>query len=107
MPLPSSLTEATVVLSRIAVEHFFQPLVQRKHQIAIRAGKKAGKHFDHGHARAQRGVDRAKFESDVSAADDQQGFREYLRDSARRWNPSCAACRASGWERSPDASRSR
>ena len=46
------------MLSRIAVEHLLQPLVQRKNQIAIRTRQQAGKHFHHGHARSQRGIDR-------------------------------------------------
>ena len=56
-----------------SVKHLFQPLVQREDQIAIRAGKQSGQHFDDRHVRAERGVDRAEFEADVSAADDQQG----------------------------------
>jgi hypothetical protein len=46
--------------------------VQRENQVAVRAGQESGEHFDDGHARAQCGVDRAEFEADVSAADDQQ-----------------------------------
>ena len=55
-----------------SLEQLFQSLVQRKHEIAIRAGEQAREHFNDRDARAQRGVDGAEFEADVSAADDQQ-----------------------------------
>ena len=35
-------------------------------------GKQSGKHFDDRDARAQRGIDRAEFEADVSAANDEE-----------------------------------
>ena len=56
-------------------EKFFQPLVQRQHQIAVGAGQQAGHHFDASHFAAERGVNRSQFQSDVAAADDEQRFR--------------------------------
>jgi hypothetical protein len=46
--------------------------MQRQDEIAVRAGKQAREHFYNSDARAQRRVNRAKFQPDVSAAYDKQ-----------------------------------
>ena len=58
-----------------SVEEFFQSFVKWKDEIAVGTGKKAGEHLDYRHTRAERGVDGAEFEADVSATDDQQSAR--------------------------------
>ena len=70
--MPSSLTDDNGGVEQDSLEHLLQALVQRKNEVAIRAGEQAGEHFDDRDARAQRSVDRTEFEADVSAADDQQ-----------------------------------
>ena len=56
-------------------EELFQTLVEWQYKITIRAGQQAGQHFDARHFRSQRRVHRAEFQSDVTAADDQQRLR--------------------------------
>ena len=46
--------------------------MQRQNEIAVGAGQQAGQHFHDGDASAERGIDRAEFEADVSAANNQQ-----------------------------------
>ena len=46
--------------------------MQRKNQIAIRAGQQPRQHLHHRNARPQRRIHRTKFQPDVSAANHQQ-----------------------------------
>ena len=64
------------MLSSTAFIVFADALGQHVDQVAIGAGKEPVRHFDDRDAAAKRGVNRAELESDVTAADDQQRFRD-------------------------------
>ena len=61
-----------------SVERLLQTLVQRQHQVTIRARQQSGEHFDHSHLRAEGRIHRPQLESDVAAADHEQGLRDVL-----------------------------
>ena len=51
-------------------------------QVAVGALHQAVQHFDHVQARAQRGIDRAHFQADDAAAQDQHALRDWRNSSA-------------------------
>ena len=71
-------------------EDLFNPLRQRIHQVAIGSRQQAWQHFDHGHFGPERGIDSAKLQPDVAAADDEQASSEYLAGRARPSSRGCA-----------------
>ena len=75
------------------IENLFYPLVQRKNQVAVRAGQQSGQHFDHGNFRAQRGVHRAQLQADVAAADHQQRSRHLAQIQSGGGIHDARACR--------------
>ena len=94
-----------MVLSRIASNIFSSRLCSGRTRSRSAPGSKSGQHFDDGDARAQRRIDRAEFEADISSADDQQASGNVFQiqraggiHHARRIELEC-------WERSPGASR--
>ena len=74
----------TLVASITLANVFSTRCCQRLHQVAVGAGQQAGRHLDHRHLGAERGVDRAQFEADVAAADDEQRLRDRPAGRARR-----------------------
>ena len=48
--------------------------MERKNEITIGSGKKSGQHFDDSDFRAESGIDRAEFQTDVAAADHEQSL---------------------------------
>ena len=73
---------ATVVFSRMASNIFSRRLCRGRTRSRSAPGSKPGQHFDHGHFRAQRRIDRAQFQADVAAADHQQRSGNVVQDSS-------------------------
>ena len=78
-------------LQQDLVQRLLEPAREERHEIAIGAGQQAARHFDDRDLGAERRVDRAQFEADVAAADDEQRSSECPADRARRSSPSRAA----------------
>ena len=72
MPPDSGFSCVTRVLQQHRLHRLLETFGQDVDQIAIGAGQQAVRHLDDGDGAAERSVDRAELEADVSAADDQQ-----------------------------------
>ena len=71
-PPAAASSLATLVLEQNALVALFDALLQRPHQITIRARHQAVAQFDHGDLHAERIVDAGHLQSDDAAADHQQ-----------------------------------
>src|SRR5438552_9342042 len=58
-------------------EALFHALVQRKNEIAVRAGQQSRKHFNYRYLAAESRINRAEFQADVAAADHEQSFGHF------------------------------
>ena len=105
-PSDTSVMLATFVFSRIRFAIFAIALRQDVDQIAVGAGQQARGHLDDRDLAAQGRVDAAELESDVAAADDEQGFRHVGQVERARGVPRRAGCRAPGLARASAAIRS-
>ena len=75
MPLPPAFICDDARVQQHRLHEAVDALREDVHEIAVGAGQQPRRHLDDGDGAAERRVDRAEFEADVAAADDEQRLR--------------------------------